>query len=301
MTRAREHLLISYPPLEVDKGSFVMMLGKSAGSLSSIGATTELTVGAGTIEFTPVHEKPEAPGRIPSPRSEKAPAPRGDWRRFAEQWRVRTKRYEAARRLPMFVSPTSLKRREMELSEPFNIRPGVTAETDALLIGNLAHGFLERLDFSAKAQFQEQLTRYLEDQPDGLTETSARARILMELREIFSVFCGSRAFAELASAKILGREIPLLMPWDGQIMEGVIDLLYERKGLLYLADYKSERIERHDLSRAAHRYRHQAEIYSRAVQLSLQREVTAFKLIFLRLGEMIEIKPSSRQGELFLA
>ena len=32
------------------------------------------------------------------------------------------------------------------------------------------------------------------------------------------------------------------MPWNGQIMEGVIDLIYEKNGLLYLADYKTDRI-----------------------------------------------------------
>ena len=41
--------------------------------------------------------------------------------------------------------------------------------------------------------------------------------------------------------------MPLLMPWNGQIMEGVIDLIYERNGLLYLADYKTDRIDAKDL------------------------------------------------------
>jgi hypothetical protein len=39
------------------------------------------------------------------------------------------------------------------------------------------------------------------------------------------------------------------------------------------------------------KYRHQAEIYSRAVRRSLKREVAAFKLIFLRLGEAVEVDP----------
>jgi ATP-dependent helicase/nuclease subunit A len=67
---------------------------------------------------------------------------------------------------------------------------------------------------------------------------------------MLSVFFASKIYSELATSQILGREVPLLMPWDGQIMEGVIDLIYEHDGLLYLADYKTDRIAREELTRA---------------------------------------------------
>ena len=43
------------------------------------------------------------------------------------------------------------------------------------------------------------------------------------------------------------------------------------------------------LSRVVKNYHHQARIYTEAVRRSLQRDVTGFKLIFLRLGEAIQI------------
>jgi len=146
---------------------------------------------------------------------------------------------------------------------------------------------------------EQELTRYVEQQLDGRAGQNRKA-IVQELREIFTMFFRSNIFTELASANILGRETPLLMPWDGQIMEGVIDLLYERKGLLYIADYKTDRIVSKAMRQARDDYRYQAEVYSRAVRQSLRREVTAFKLIFLRAGEAIEVKPDPKQGELFL-
>jgi ATP-dependent exoDNAse (exonuclease V) beta subunit len=82
-------------------------------------------------------------------------------------------------------------------------------------------------------------------------------------------------------------------------MEGVIDLIYERNGLLYLADYKTDRVRRNELSQVARRYHQQAEIYTQGVQLSLRREVAAFKIIFLRAGEAIEIV-AERNKELTL-
>jgi ATP-dependent exoDNAse (exonuclease V) beta subunit len=75
--------------------------------------------------------------------------------------------------------------------------------------------------------------------------------------------------------------------------------MYERNGLLYLADYKTDRISRNELAGHASRYFQQAEIYTRAAQRSLQRDVAAFKLIFLRLGESVEVHPAQVQGELF--
>jgi ATP-dependent exoDNAse (exonuclease V) beta subunit len=76
-------------------------------------------------------------------------------------------------------------------------------------------------------------------------------------------------------------------------MEGVIDLIYEKHGLLYLADYKTDRIKRNELRAGAERYRQQAEIYIEAARTSLGRQVAAFKLIFLRLGETVEVGTES--------
>jgi ATP-dependent helicase/nuclease subunit A len=85
------------------------------------------------------------------------------------------------------------------------------------------------------------------------------------------------------------------MPWNGQIMEGVIDLIYEKNGLLYLADYKTDRLNGREVEHAAARYRHQAEIYCKAAGRSLGREIAAFKLIFLRSGVAVDLKLAGTQ------
>jgi len=121
-----------------------------------------------------------------------------------------------------------------------------------------------------------------------------------EIRRIFAGFIGSSAYSEVAGSRILGREVPLVMPWNGQIMEGVIDLIYEKNGLLYLADYKTDRIAKAELSQGVERYRPQAEIYSKAVEQSLGRSPAAFKVIFLRLGKAVELVPQEPNQELWL-
>jgi ATP-dependent helicase/nuclease subunit A len=298
MTRAREHLMISSAPLKSDKGSFVAMLEQSVGKLRFVENATALTVSSGTIEFRTVKEKPKAPSRsqdiTPADRSNHV-----DWATFARDWRARTEQYEAARQTPFFVTPTALKRSDIAVTERLQQQRSLTLEANALVIGNLAHAFLERLDFTAsRRKLEEELTHYLGAQPDGVVGPDREAT-LKELTAIFSAFFTSRAFAELSSVSILGREVPLLMPWEEQIMEGVIDLIYERDQRLYIADYKTDLVARDDLTAVAERYRHQAEIYSAAVRRSMRREIAAFKLIFLRLGEAVEVKPGAKQVDLF--
>ncbi|HTG52487.1 MAG TPA: hypothetical protein VMA33_06460, partial [Candidatus Tectomicrobia bacterium] len=71
-------------------------------------------------------------------------------------------------------------------------------------------------------------------------------------------------------------------------------------GLLYLADYKTDKIARTELNQRAERYRPQAEIYLKAAEQSLRRSPAAFKLIFLRLGKAVELDTRERNQELWL-
>jgi ATP-dependent helicase/nuclease subunit A len=291
MTRAREHLMISVPPLKVDQGSFVAMLERSADLSSAATDQGSIAVGKGKIDLRILAGCRE---RLSPPveRGWRLSA-QGDWSGFVHRWDERGRRYEAALKEPLFVSPTALKKRELETAERFELESDPRGETDALLLGSLAHGFLQQLDFSAPPErIKKNLADYMERQPDS-SDLLRRAALLQELSDIFTIFLRSRVFAELCSAKIIGREVPLLMPWDGQVMEGVIDLIYEKHGRLYLADYKTDRVKKPELQRAAEPHRRQAAIYAEAAWRSLQRHVDGFELIFLRLGESVLVNPST--------
>ena len=192
------------------------------------------------------------------------------------------------------MTPTLLKQQETFLAEVSRLSPGVGFQQNpALVVGNLAHRFLQEWHFGTDTKhFTIELKACIDQ---GLPQEfqADRAQIEAELNDIFQNFFPSKAYAEIAGANILGREVPLLMPWDGQIMEGVIDLIYERNGLLYLADYKTDRIAKSELPQGAENYRRQAEIYTAAASQSLRRPVAAFKLMFLRAGEAVEIAPKA--------
>ncbi len=288
MTRAREHLMISAAPAERRGGSYLEMLEEALGAEIAAGEESRaIAAGRGTIDIEVVQETLAPPGR---PRRSEPPAPLAiDWDSYARQWKRRESAREAALGTPIFLTPTLLKLREAEMSEALPERKKTALASELpLIVGELAHRFLESWNFAEDpAEFRAALAPFLDRRLDP-TQTARRAAVERELEDILAAFFSSGAYRELSSAEIVGREVPLLIPWDGRIMEGVIDLLYEKDGRLFLADYKSDRVERNALAEAAARYHHQVEIYSEAARRVLKKDVAGFKLIFLRLGEAVE-------------
>jgi ATP-dependent helicase/nuclease subunit A len=154
--------------------------------------------------------------------------------------------------------------------------------------------------------FHRHAERWLPDECRG-----NRDEILAEAREVLQAFARSDAYAELREATILGREVPFLMPHslalshgplhlrsNGQplrgegegLMEGRIDLIYKREGTVWLADYKTDRVNETDVAERVGAYREQARIYTDAVRHALGLCPTGFKLIFLRLGKAVPVE-----------
>jgi ATP-dependent helicase/nuclease subunit A len=290
MTRAREHLIISSGPVtKKSSGNFIGMLDKALENQIGEGAPfTFVTAGDGKLEVEIIEASLTAPGRASN--KKQSLEKQRDWQPYVELWKRRRHDYAAALGTPAFITPTALKRQEQEIAEIVEAAPPVLHQrTPAMLVGELAHRFLEHWNFGEhRDSFRDQLEPFVAASLSPELHRDS-ARIRSELEAIFNRFFDSEIYAELADSRVLGREMPFLIPWGGQIMEGVIDLIYERSGLLYLADYKTDRIEPKELRSGAERYRHQAEIYSQAASRSLNREVAAFKVIFLRLGKAVEV------------
>ena len=300
MTRAREHLIISCAPSgHRAPGSFLSMLdGVLDQAIDTATSSRTVALGAGTLTVEVVSQNLAAPSRASTKTAAGRKTP--DWRPFLKTWAHRAEIYENARQAAAFLTPTLLKRQEETWTEAGDASRKSRRQTPALLVGDLAHRFLQSWDLSSNERFANDLHDWLANIALPGEMEAARGLVESELEEIFAGFVRSPAYHELAGACILGREVPLVMPWNDQVMEGVIDVVYEKNGLLYSADYKTDKIARSELRRAAERYRRQAEIYSQAIKQSLGREPAAFKIIFLRLGEAVELGPvKNRQLALF--
>jgi ATP-dependent helicase/nuclease subunit A len=299
MTRARENLIVSCAPsARRSQGSFLSMLDGALGE-TIVGANSSraVSLGRGTVAIDVVTENLAPPSRKAAPATATA---KSNWRSFVDAWARRTAVHEKAQRSAAFVTPTLIKRRQESATEAgARISEPIYRQTPALLVGELAHRFLQSWPFTARVNDFELPLRELIGRMLPSELASSRRKIESELLEIFRVFFESKAYDDLARSHILGRELPLLMPWNGRIMEGVIDLIYEKNGLLYLADYKTDRSDRKHLTEAAARYSQQAEIYTQGVRQSLGRAPAGFKIVFLRLGEAVDLLAGKNQ-ELWL-
>ena len=107
---------------------------------------------------------------------------------------------------------------------------------------------------------------------------------------LFKNFLSSEPYKTLQRTTVLGREVPFVMPLGkGQIMEGVIDLIYRLDGRIWIADYKTDSVSAEGLQAIANRYRSQADSYSRAVTSALRMPSVTFQFIFLRPGIVIDV------------
>ncbi len=288
MTRPRQQLVVSFAERgQPDRDSMVSMIGEATGGDLAHAAPPAVTCGTGEMAVEVVEEDPGADehgDRLPAP-----PPDAADWSWYEDLWGRRRSDYEARRQTPIFLTPTRLKAAG-EAAEA-RLRAGGLERDTALILGELAHQVLEHWDFQTQ-RVEEDLDGAIARHAPELPAAQHRV-VVRELKAIWATLTGSPVYQELRGARILGREIPFVLPWDGQIMEGVIDLVYERQGQLYVADYKTDQVTDGDVAGVMHDYRHQAQVYTEAVTRGLNRDVAAFRLILLRLGRGVDVPAGS--------
>lgn len=286
MTRAKDLLVLTGGITARSAGETVFDLMQS-GATGTIGdrSTATLQVGAATIPHLVV----TAPERKrPSRRREQETEPLAiDAPAVAARWNERTVRWEQVRGTPIFLSPTSMDEWGPLFPGPRGLK-GVETVIGRLT-GVVVHRLLEQWDFSRDPSGLSVLVGPAVQStlgPDELVHAEAVAGSVMELLASFSQ---SDLYRRLAAAEMLGREVPLLMPWgEGQVMEGVIDVIYRLDGTVWVADYKTDAIAAEQAVARAERYRTQAEVYKEAVRRSLDVE-PRFHFLFLRCGVAVEL------------
>jgi ATP-dependent helicase/nuclease subunit A len=308
MTRAKERLILSGALTgRSSTGNFLSLLKDAVGEAVGSRDATELSVGEGRLTQVIL---PADEGR-PRERAVKERAPRsfGELQDFEARRRSRAERWVQCRDRPTFLTPSML---EGPLQGP----TGASFPVFAAAVGSLVHKALENWNYRDEVevmleQFVQGIGRWIPEEFRGRS-----AEIIKEVRDVLKAFARSEACAELRDATILGREVPFMMPWqpppamagvggaprvpvaranatgDGPpptLMEGRIDLLYEKDGGLWVADYKTDRIAEAEVAGRMDTYRPQAKAYTEAVRQAIGRTPAGFKLIFLRLGKGIPV------------
>jgi ATP-dependent helicase/nuclease subunit A len=91
-----------------------------------------------------------------------------------------------------------------------------------------------------------------------------------------------------AAARIW-RELPVWLPQGTDLVEGVVDLVFEEDGALVVVDYKTDHIDAGQaLVQAAH-HAPQLQLYGRALAIATGASVRDRVVLFTTLGEAVAV------------
>jgi ATP-dependent helicase/nuclease subunit A len=285
MTRARDLLILSGgQTTKPGHDTVLSLLGEAIADEGGLSTADQICIGSSRLTRVITPATMAARLRRQVPLSTMAPRPALGpilIRRHARQVE-----WEQRRTTPRQLTPSSLAggRPEAVLSRTATARDADLAR----LIGVCAHAVLEQWDFTRpRAEIctviEQTICRYV-----------AQDHLMVDVREdltmLFESFLSSEPYKRLQRATVLGREVPFVMPLgEGQIMEGVIDLIYRLDDRIWIADYKTDDVAAEDVQTRADRYRSQAECYSRAVSSALGLASLSFQFVFLRPGIAVDV------------
>jgi len=287
MTRARDLLVLSGgQTTKPGHDTVLSLLGEAMSDETTPSTDGQICIGTSRLTRVITQATLAARRRRVEPLLTVAPAPALGpilIRRHARQVE-----WEQRRTMPRRLTPSSLTG-----SKPDALLHRIVTERDpdlARLIGVCAHAVLEQWDFTGplseiSTAIEQACRRYVaQDHPQLMAD------VMEDLTVLFESFLSSEPYTRLQRATVLGREVPFVMPsGEGQMMEGVIDIIYRLDDRIWIADYKTDDVAAEDVQTRADRYRSQAESYSRAVASSLGLLSRSFQLIFLRPGVAIDL------------
>ena len=287
MTRARDLLVLSGG--QTSKPGHDTVLSLLGETIADEGThSTDNQIRIGTSRLTRVITPATTAARRRRQELLSAMAPRPALGPILIRRQARLAEWERCRTMLRRLTPSSLAEGERKA-----ISPGSVTGRDAdhgRLVGVCAHAVLEQWDFNrSRAEIrpviEQTCRRYVaQNYPEVMADVTA------DLTAIFERFLSSEPYQRLHRATVLGREVPFAMPLDeGQMMEGVIDLIYRLDGRVWIADYKTDDVAADEARARADRYRSQPEMYSRAVERALGLSSLSFQFVFLRPGVAIDV------------
>jgi ATP-dependent helicase/nuclease subunit A len=287
MTRARDLLVLSGgQTTKPGHDTVLSLLGEAMSDETTPSTADQICIGTSRLTRVITPATVASRRRRQEPLSTMAPQPALGpilIRRHARQVE-----WEERRATPRRLTPSSLAGGRPDAVFPHTVT-GRDADL-ARLIGVCAHAVLEQWDFTRlRAEIctviDQACRRYVaQDHPQLM------AKVTEDLTALFESFLSSEPYKRLQCATVLGREVPFVMPLgEGQIMEGVIDLIYRLDDRIWIADYKTDDVAAADAQTRADRYRSQVESYSRAVASALGLPSVSFQFVFLRPGVAVDV------------
>jgi ATP-dependent helicase/nuclease subunit A len=151
-------------------------------------------------------------------------------------------------------------------------------------LGRLVHRILEWIPFDPQASERATAMALALGPLFGLdAETSRRASEHVARALSLPVMKRARA------AGRAWRELPLWLPEDGKLIEGIVDLVFEEGGRLVVVDYKTDHVAEADaLAQAAH-HAPQLQLYGRGLTQATGLPVAERLVLFTALGRVVPV------------
>ena len=299
MTRARDRLILSGGQLTKPIGeSFLGFLQQVADNEVGNPEQANVRIGEAAIRQTVVTSRDVAPVQRMMPPQEfdtsdhqhEAPVSFDVFRERETAWLY------AAKKVP-FLTPSLL---QSSSTRRIPSIPSNGVQVPSRYLGTLVHQLLEQWDFQLDLEtFRKPLGELCgKILPDDLAHEEKQS-LVFEIEGLMEAFLQSSSYQELQQSTVLGREVPFAVPWAHQpeghptahpcVMEGVIDVVFENGGDVWVGDYKTDKVTAAQVHDYAQVYRPQAQVYVWAASRSLGLDVKGCKLIFLRIGEMVSV------------
>jgi ATP-dependent helicase/nuclease subunit A len=152
-------------------------------------------------------------------------------------------------------------------------RRGATAR------GRAVHGVLESVPLDGTGPIDPGLVKDLAArmaEAEDADPADVEARAWSGLR--------SRTLVEARAARRRWREVPVAAALEGRVVEGYVDLLFERAdGTLVVVDWKTDAVRSaSEVVSAARRHRVQGAAYAGAIQAATGRTVSSVRFVFCR-------------------
>lgn len=253
------------------------------GEKSSAGSFMDMLSGQSQLALVPRQIGPEnAP--LPLWSEQKSPSPPLLTSEREHLWAVRRANGQRLQGRPLFGRPSDGEHPRARAVWADDSSPGAGARS--AWVGQLCHGVLELWEWG-KSDLASVLERALRRLGP---EIQSDPEVLREAKVILSGYFSSPLGRSFDRADILAREAPFLYPDGDVIVRGVIDLLYRRDGGLWVADYKTDRVDAAHVEEQARNYEAQGTAYRKAVESALG-EKCGFEVIFLRAQQRVIVSP----------
>jgi ATP-dependent helicase/nuclease subunit A len=296
MTRARDRLVLSGGLLPKRGGGTLLGLLQQIAE-DEFGNSEQATVRVGPVT---IPQTVVSAGRL---KSLKSPPPSLEIEAAhsvivpSSQWHERETRCKQTNQAVAFVTPSYL---HQEKSVQGRGEGRQILQGDSQRLGTLMHRLLQGWDFrwnpgNLRSPLSDFCQRHLSCESEGdVGELSG------ELETLLDHFLHSAAYRELQQSIIMGREVPFTVPRairqtqhfipQNCVMEGVMDVVYEIDGEVWVGDYKTDQVTSSTLAERVEIYRGQAHAYAMAARQCLGTAVKGCKLFFIRLGEIVRVE-----------